>query len=354
MQINPEYQKETGTAPAPSSTPAGDKPLAIVSSMSDVGEASTAQMESTGASLQLSQSTVASMEIMQDEDFTNQFGVSGGIDGSDLLEGLTNYFIQFEIPVGLLNKLMALQFYNINFIIDDSGSMRAPTDSMLSEALPYVLRGQQPNPHQPMTRWQEAENRLHCMMDVLAYIPTKPIVLSFLNAPNVITLPRTGLGPEEFKRIAHEQISHAFATIEVRYKTPTHRVLSAAFQAASSRPDPTMHYLLTDGVPSDASVDQVAQLIITRYRPDFNPLTLISCTNEDAEAQWMKEVCLLVGGIYPIRLVDVLVSPPLPPLPWDVSVCVAVCYIMWVRICCVVGVIGGGEGTLYIRSGRLQ
>lgn len=286
MKLNPEYQKETGAAPAP----AGDKPLAIVSSMGDVGEASTAQMESTGTTLQLSESTVASMEMIQDEEFTNQFQVSGGLDGSDLLEGLTNYFIQFEIPVGLVNKLMALQFYNLNFIIDDSGSMRANTDSLMSDALPFVLRGLVPAPGQPMTRWQEAENRLHCMMDIIAYIPTKSVTLSFMNAPNVITLQRAGLSPDEFKRIAHEQISHAFATVEVRYKTPTLRVLTAAFQAAASRPDPTMHYLLTDGVPSDASVEQVSDLITRRHRPDFNPVTLISCTNEDAEAQWMKEV----------------------------------------------------------------
>lgn len=286
MKLNPDYVKENGGSQA---TPTSDQPLAIISSMNDVGDATQAQVDATGAPTQLAPSTIASLDIIQDDDYGGQF--QGGVDGADLLEGLTNYFVQYEIPVGMLNKLLALQFYNLYFNIDDSGSMRAPTDSMMSDATVYILRdGQTANPNQPMTRWQEAENRLHVIMDILAYIPTKQIVITFFNAKNVITLSRNGMTPEAFKTAAHDQIIHAFSTIEVRYKTPTRHVLTRSFNMAASQPDPTMHYLFTDGVPTDASVSEIAQLISNRVNPQANPLTLISCTNEDEEVEWMKEI----------------------------------------------------------------
>ena len=168
--------------------------------------------------------------------------------------------------------------------------MKAPSDVPLQEATAHVLRGVHPAPYQMMTRWQEAENRLHKMVDILAYIPTKVIEIRFLNSRAVITIPREGKDPETFKTEAHSVISQTFMTVDVKYKTPTHRVLSQAFEAAANFSDPTMIYLLTDGVPSDAPPEAVAQLITIRPRPGTTPLTLISCTNEDAEVEWMKQV----------------------------------------------------------------
>merc|ERR1712232_434041 len=127
-------------------------------------------------------------------------------------------------------------------------------------------------------------------MDILAFIPTKSIEIRFLNAKNVIYLVRAGKTVEEFSSDAHTQIADAFSTIAVKYKTPTLRVMTEAFNSAAGSVDPTMHYLLTDGVPSDASVRQVADLIKNRANPKSNPLTLISCTNEDEESEWMKQV----------------------------------------------------------------
>lgn len=90
--------------------------------MGDVAQASDAQTAATGSPLQLSESTVAAMEIMQDDEYTGNFKLSNPIDGSELLDKLTEYFVQYEVPVGLINKLMALQFYRLNFIVDDSGN----------------------------------------------------------------------------------------------------------------------------------------------------------------------------------------------------------------------------------------
>jgi len=168
--------------------------------------------------------------------------------------------------------------------------MNAVTDCMLNEASEHVLRGQVRSSSVPMTRWQEAETRLHNMMDILAFIPTKSIEIRFLNAKNVIYLVRAGKTAEEFSSDAHAQIADSFSTIAVKYKTPTLRVMTEAFNSAAGSANPTIHYLLTDGVPSDASVRQVADLIKNRANPKSNPLTLISCTNEDEESEWMKQV----------------------------------------------------------------
>ena len=293
MKINPEYAvwkaAQTGSkAPTPIQ---GDAPLAIVSSMGDVADASTEQYENTGTSLQLAESTTASLEIIQGEEFVEEFEQPGGdLDGSELLDGLTDYFVKFEIPMGLINKLMALQMYNLRFIIDDSGSMNATTDSYLSDASEYVLRGQARSSSKCMTRWQEAETRLHNMIDILAFIPTKSIHISFMNAKNIISLQRAGKTMEEFTNEAHTEIANNFSSIAVKYKTPTLRVMTESFQAAMALPDPTMHYLLTDGVPSDCIVQQVADLIRYRQNPEGNPVTLISCTDQDDESEWMKQV----------------------------------------------------------------
>jgi hypothetical protein len=284
MVINPEYQKANAQP-----TPTGEQPLAIISSMQDVGEATEAQQAATGAPMNLAPSTIATFDEIQDDSYANKF--QPGLDGSDLLEGLTNYFIQYEVPIGLLHKLLDLQNYKLHFIVDDSGSMRAPTDSMMNDASKYLLRnGQTPDPQQRMTRWQEAENRLHIMMDVLAYIPTQDIMITFLNAPNLIQLNRAGMTPENFQSAAHGQLIQAFSTIDVKYKTPTRRALLKSFEIASTQPAPTMHILLTDGVPTDASVEEISILLCTRHNPQANPVTLISCTDQDSEAEWMKEV----------------------------------------------------------------
>eukprot|EP00604_Paraphysomonas_vestita_P001208 CAMPEP_0174817878 /NCGR_PEP_ID=MMETSP1107-20130205/435_1 /TAXON_ID=36770 /ORGANISM="Paraphysomonas vestita, Strain GFlagA" /LENGTH=466 /DNA_ID=CAMNT_0016028975 /DNA_START=48 /DNA_END=1448 /DNA_ORIENTATION=+ len=291
MKINPDYIKENPSESSSTSTPiqTSEQPLAIISSMEDVSAATIAQQDATGLPMNLAPSTVATFDVIQDDSYVNQF--QAGTDGADLLEGLTNYFIQYEVPIGLLNKLLILRNYKLHFIIDDSGSMRSPTDTMMNEATIYLLRnGHTANPQQPMTRWQEAENRLHVIMDVLAYIPTLDIHLTFLNAPNVIQLSRSGTTPEAFKSQAHSQIVHAFSTIDVKYKTPTRRSLTRSFEIAASQPSPTIHYLLTDGVPTDATIDEISTLISNRFNPAANPVTLISCTNEDSESEWMKEI----------------------------------------------------------------
>jgi len=302
LKKNPAYTKwaesQSGISAPPPSKPLWNvnpsvyesEPLAVISSITEFDSVK----RETDNKMMMAESTIATLDIMKDADFLAEFQSpqEENMDGEKLLEGLSNYFIKFEVPVGLINKLFDLQDYHLRFIVDDSGSMNANTDSMLSDASLYVLRGVAGNPTMPMTRWQEAETRLHDMMDILAYIPTKSIQIRFLNSDEVLHLQRIGKSVERFTSEAHTIISNSFKNIEVKYKTPTLRVMAESFQAASQyeEDEKCMHYLFTDGVPSDCIVDQVANLIKYRNKPENNPVTLISCTGEDSEVEWMKRV----------------------------------------------------------------
>lgn len=167
---------------------------------------------------------------------------------------------------------------------------RENSDVFLSEATSYVLRGSTPSPVVPMTRWQEAENRLHILIDILAYVPFKHLTIRFLNASHVLNLTHANKSIEQFKQEAHSLISDTFSSIDVRHLTPTYQVLTRAFNEATNFTDPTMHYLFTDGIPSDRSVEDVSELILSRAFPEKNPLTLMSCTDQDEDVQWMKEI----------------------------------------------------------------
>lgn len=73
-------------------------------------------------------------------------GYKGG--AAEMQGALDKVFAKYEIPMGLLNKLLELQTYSaMVFLVDDSGSMGSRTDSM------------DPVTRQPMTRWQETRFR---------------------------------------------------------------------------------------------------------------------------------------------------------------------------------------------------
>lgn len=93
-----------------------------------------------------------------------------------------------------------------------------------------------------------------------------------------------GLNEDEFAKLAHEKISAAF-TASPDGGTPLYGKLESAFKNHSSK---IMHYVFTDGEPSDRTPEDTAQLVINRNHADLNPITFMSCTNDDKLANWMK------------------------------------------------------------------
>ncbi|MBC7500688.1 MAG: hypothetical protein H7315_09330 [Herminiimonas sp.] len=272
MKKNPAYENFQNQTHQPVSTVARpDLALAIISSTDDVFDASAVQAAHTSQEMKLSESTEASIEIMQDPEYLEKFNVKG-LDGGDLLDRLTNYFVRHEVPLGMVNKLLALSEYKLKFIVDDSGSMNDHSD----------VRNAQGH---MMTRWQEAEQRLMKMTEILAFIPSDELSVSFLNRPDEIRLSHTGKTPEQFMREAHTALSSAFRTYP-RGTTPSAEKLQQAFQGSSGQ---NAFYFLTDGVPNSGP-GPVEQLILNRRDPQQNPFTFLSCTNQDEDANWMKEI----------------------------------------------------------------
>ena len=89
---------------------------------------------------------------------------------------------------------------------------------------------------------------MHILMDIISYIPTKIITISFMNARDTVTLQHDGKSLECFRAEAHSKIIAAFSANAVRYKTPTYACLEKSFREAAMHPEPMMHYLLTDGM----------------------------------------------------------------------------------------------------------
>ena len=90
--------------------------------------------------------------------------------------------------------------------------------------------------------------------------------------------------PVDIAAKAHAEVRTAFTTAP-NGGTPLKTKLLESFNSARV---PTMHYLFTDGEPSDCIISELQRLIMNRAYPDKNPLTLVGCTDEEEDIKWME------------------------------------------------------------------
>ena len=184
---------------------------------------------------------------------------------------------KYEVPMGLMNKLMMLsEFQSLEFIIDDSGSMQCLSDTV------DKMTGK------PNTRWSEAQHRLKEMLEILAYVPFNQIGIEFLNRKDRIALLRQGRDPKTFLDDAYRQVDAVFARGPMG-TTPAFEKLQDSLNRG--RGATIARYFFGDGVPNGGELvkTKIVQMLKTRQDPAGNPITFISCTNEDAEVEWMKD-----------------------------------------------------------------
>jgi len=275
MKLNPEYKIfiESSTKQPATSVAAPQLALPVVSTMEDHEKMSQASVAAGGKEIALSESTNATIEMMQDPEICAKVGLSSDA----MVDGLGTVLTKYEIPMGLANKLMVLsEFDQLEFIIDDSGSMISDSDTK-------NLQGQ------TNTRWQEAHGRLKDMMEVLAFIPTQEIIVRFLNRPTIIQLVRRGETPQVFKANAFQQLDAAFSVLPAG-RTPGKERLADSFIRGKDRK--IARYFFGDGTPDGGLEAQhaIAEMVKNRLNPQDNPVTFISCTNEDDQVEWMKTV----------------------------------------------------------------
>jgi hypothetical protein len=219
-----------------------------------------------------------SIEMALNTISTNASYEKVGLSFQGMLEGLSALFVKYEIPMGLLNKLMLLSPYSENnpdglhameFLVDDSYSMRAGTSGN--------------------TRFDEAKSGLKEMVEVLGHIPSPRIEIRFLNRKDKVELKRRGETPEIFIERAFQEIDAAFTALPDG-STPAKERLEESFAAHPG--ERRARYFFCDGVPNgqDTAVEAIGNLLKNRRNPKGNPFTFFSCSDRLEDTEWMRTV----------------------------------------------------------------
>eukprot|EP00977_Amphora_coffeiformis_P025723 scaffold21700_cov164-Amphora_coffeaeformis.AAC.4 len=264
MKLNPEYKRwkdaQSGGVP---STPAMPQALPVVSNMDD-----HAQLNSDlGQDVPLAESTNATIEMMQEPEIC----LEAGMNADEMVDKLGAILAKYEVPLGLSNKLLMLtEFESLDFIIDDSGSMQCTSDTI------------DPVTKQQNTRWKEAQNRLKEMVEILAYVPFNQIKVEFLNRRTQVVLTRQGRDPQSFLAEANRQIDQVFSQ-GPSGTTPALEKLQESILRGQGKS--IARYFFGDGMPNggDFAQKEIIKILLHRQNPAGNPITFISCTNEDAQ-----------------------------------------------------------------------
>jgi hypothetical protein len=203
--------------------------------------------------------------------------LEAGMTPDTMVDELGSIMNKYEVPMGLMNKLMMLsEFQSLEFIIDDSGSMSLVSDTVN----PITKRSN--------TRWEEAQQRLKEMIEILAYVPFTQVDIVFLNRPDQVVLKRNARDPKSFLADAHLQIDRVFAKGPAG-TTPVLEKLQTSFINGQGKD--IARYFFGDGVPNGGlqAQKEITRILCARQNPEGNPVTFISCTNDDAAVEWMKD-----------------------------------------------------------------
>lgn len=126
------------------------------------------------------------------------------------------------------------------------------------------------------------------MIEVLAYVPFNQIVVVFLNRTDVVSLQRNGRDPKTFLADAYRQIEGVFS----RSPAGTTPALEKIKKSLTGNPNMSIaRWFFGDGVPNGGipAQKEITRLLVHRQNPAANPMTFVSCTNEDDQVEWMKD-----------------------------------------------------------------
>lgn len=192
------------------------------------------------------------------------------------IDELNRIFAKYEVPGGMLSKLLLLKNFDVaEMLVDDSGSMNAPTDAK--------------GPHgEQISRWKEAMYNLFRMMEVLGHVNAPVIYVRFLNRSSVLTFQPQNETPQEYIDRTKREIEQVFAS-SPSGTTPAREQIQASLSRYPNQK--VLRYFFGDGVPNGGppACRTIEQLLIRRSSPADNPFTFISCTNQDEQTEWMKE-----------------------------------------------------------------
>lgn len=153
LKPNPDHpaNKAKAAAATTSTIVNVDISLTVITSVDDIAEHNATYADDP---IQMADSTMGTIDIMQDEMILDQYHPS--VTDDMLLEGLSKTFAKWDAPIGLVTKLLELstdEFF-LEFLQDDSGSMTR-RDATLADGT-------------VCSRWDEAKERLVDMMKIMA------------------------------------------------------------------------------------------------------------------------------------------------------------------------------------------
>jgi hypothetical protein len=261
-QLNPKYNK-------PSSLQFPEYALPVISTMQDFSAYNEANLSNNLPEKPLTKNVQDAIFYLQDEQVMKSVGEH------ELLDSLLNVFAKYEIPIGLVSKLLELKRFDVlEFIIDDSSSMNNKTDSK--------------NDHgRTMTRWEEVFYRLKSMFEILAFTETKSFRLRFLNRPSAIFKHENGESPQTFL-FSTFSLFDEISAVPPAGGTPVYNSFQTSLVENSGKK--VAIYFFGDGEPDYNTISLIETLIIYRINPIDNPITFLSCTGDDAQVEWMKEL----------------------------------------------------------------
>lgn len=277
MKLNPEYKKwkEAQGGGQPATTVANpDQALPIVTNMEDHERLNEAQLAAGGQEIPLSDSTNATIEMMQEPEIC----VEAGMTPDTMVDELGGILNKYEVPMGLMNKLMMLsEFQSLEFLIDDSGSMNLETDTKDKRT------------GRPLSRWQEANIRLKEMVEILAYVPFTQVDVLFLNRPDRLVLTRQGRDPHAFLADARQKIDAVFSRGPAGTTPVLQKLQDSVIRGQGKN---IARYFFGDGLPDGGAMAQkeIQNILVNRQNPEGNPMTFLSCTDDDEQVEWMKDV----------------------------------------------------------------
>jgi len=276
MRMNPAYKEwknkltdggdKTAVANAGFANP---NALPVVSNMNDHMKMN----EDLGVDVPLAESTDATIEMMQEPEIS----LEAGMQPDEMVDALGAILGKYEVPMGLMNKLIMLsEFDSLEFIVDDSGSMQMTSDTI------------NPVTKKHNTRWQEAHQRLKEMVEILAYIPFQQIGIEFLNRKDRIALKRNGMAPKQFLAGSFDQIDAQFSRGPYGTTPALEKLQESLLRGQGAS---IARYFFGDGLPNGGSraINEIVQIVKNRVDPAMNPITFLSCTNEDEAVEWMKD-----------------------------------------------------------------
>ena len=273
----------------------------------DNAESSSSNSNKRGKTLQIENTPLTQVNANASTSYISAIRRMRELQIEKYLTELEEHFKAHEIPIGLLDRLLDYQAYHMNFVIDDSGSMAEPSDVKRKDMMSTEMRerfsanNRMLRPDSFITRWEEVEDRLHFLVDIFAYIPTQSFNFHFMNPRGErqnqsIFVQEENATPDDIKQQAHEKITTMFA-VEPNGGTPLFNIMQGIINKSSADKQHAV-FVFTDGMPDGYNQDQLKNKAIN---PFFNllianrdgkeracPVSFNSCTNNDADAEWMK------------------------------------------------------------------